>query len=208
MGAKFALALGRSTSRKEDRAYSLLGLFGVNMSLLYGEGDRAFKRLQREIIQQYNDHSIFLHTGIDLVADRLKDFTIHRYEHKLEETLVRPEPYSGETAYGGVRTLTSRGVEMQARYLEIKGYDHIRLLAIGYSLDRSLAPLSATFMPIVKENSFKWRKADHTKYESNWEEHLLGRIEDIERRYREADGHESSRNVHNIWLRDDVIYIR
>jgi hypothetical protein len=40
----------RETKHGEDKAYSLLGLFGVSMAPIYGEGvDRAFARLQREI---------------------------------------------------------------------------------------------------------------------------------------------------------------
>ncbi|KAG6326861.1 hypothetical protein ID866_12228 [Astraeus odoratus] len=52
-------AADRKTTREEDRAYSLLGLFGVHMPMLYGEGKHAFQRLQREIIRMSNDHSIF-----------------------------------------------------------------------------------------------------------------------------------------------------
>ncbi|KAI6143339.1 hypothetical protein BKA82DRAFT_2438488 [Pisolithus tinctorius] len=48
----------RKTTRVEDRAYSLLGLFGVNMPMLYGEGPKAFQRLQLEIIRASSDHSI------------------------------------------------------------------------------------------------------------------------------------------------------
>lgn len=40
-------------------AYCLLGLFDVNMPLLYGEGQKAFMRLQLEIIKQNDDESIF-----------------------------------------------------------------------------------------------------------------------------------------------------
>ena len=40
----------RETTRKEDKAYSLLGIFDVCMPLIYGEGkDKAFKRLREEI---------------------------------------------------------------------------------------------------------------------------------------------------------------
>jgi hypothetical protein len=40
----------RETTRKEDKAYSLLGIFDVYMPLIYGEGrDSAFKRLREEI---------------------------------------------------------------------------------------------------------------------------------------------------------------
>lgn len=50
---RFSWAAGRETKRSEDRAYSLLGIFGVFMPLLYGEGMfSAFCRLRREIHQQ------------------------------------------------------------------------------------------------------------------------------------------------------------
>ncbi|OBT69679.1 hypothetical protein VE03_00990 [Pseudogymnoascus sp. 23342-1-I1] len=49
----------RNTTRLEDNAYSLLGLFGIHMPLLYGEGAQAFKRLQEEIIKISDDESIF-----------------------------------------------------------------------------------------------------------------------------------------------------
>jgi heterokaryon incompatibility protein (HET) len=40
----------RETTRKEDKAYSLLGIFDVYMPLIYGEGrENAFKRLREEI---------------------------------------------------------------------------------------------------------------------------------------------------------------
>ncbi|KAI6030064.1 hypothetical protein EDC04DRAFT_118420 [Pisolithus marmoratus] len=52
-------AADRKTTRVEDRAYSLLGLLGVYMPTLYGEGTHAFRRLQLEIIRMNNDHSLF-----------------------------------------------------------------------------------------------------------------------------------------------------
>lgn len=56
---KMSWAAGRDTSRVEDRAYSLMGLFHVNMPLLYGEGNKAFERLQLVILEKYADESIF-----------------------------------------------------------------------------------------------------------------------------------------------------
>ncbi|KAI1742782.1 heterokaryon incompatibility protein-domain-containing protein [Xylaria scruposa] len=55
---RMSWASRRKTTRVEDIAYSLLGIFGVSMALLYGEGNRAFIRLQEEIINQTHDHSI------------------------------------------------------------------------------------------------------------------------------------------------------
>lgn len=43
----------------EDMSYCLLGIFGVNISLIYGEGARAFVRLQKEIMKREVDLSIF-----------------------------------------------------------------------------------------------------------------------------------------------------
>jgi hypothetical protein len=40
-------------------AYCLMGLFGVNMPPLYGEGENAFRRLQLEILNKMDDESLF-----------------------------------------------------------------------------------------------------------------------------------------------------
>lgn len=55
---RMAWAADRVTTRTEDIAYCLLGIFGINMPLLYGEGTKAFRRLQEEIIKVMDDHSI------------------------------------------------------------------------------------------------------------------------------------------------------
>ncbi|KAM3432243.1 hypothetical protein MY4824_006677 [Beauveria thailandica] len=64
---RMAWAADRTTTRLEDRAYSLLGLFGVNMPMLYGEGGaRAFRRLQEEIMKASDDQSLFAWSaGVD-----------------------------------------------------------------------------------------------------------------------------------------------
>jgi hypothetical protein len=56
---RMSWAANRQTTRIEDRAYSLLGLFGINMPTIYGEGGRAFTRLQHEILKNSNDHTLF-----------------------------------------------------------------------------------------------------------------------------------------------------
>ncbi|KAI0101899.1 HET-domain-containing protein [Nemania sp. FL0031] len=56
---KMSWAAGRQTTRVEDQAYCLLGIFDVNMPLLYGEEEKAFRRLQYEIIGRTADLSIF-----------------------------------------------------------------------------------------------------------------------------------------------------
>lgn len=60
---RLSWASKRTSTRLEDMAYCLLGIFGVDISYLYGEGERAFIRLQQEIIKSSDDHSIFAWTS-------------------------------------------------------------------------------------------------------------------------------------------------
>lgn len=60
LARRMSWAAGRNTTRPEDRAYALMGIFDVNIPVLYGEGgERAFRRLQIEIIQHSYDTTIF-----------------------------------------------------------------------------------------------------------------------------------------------------
>ena len=56
---RMSWASRRETTRIEDRAYSLMGIFDVNMPLIYGEGPKAFTRLQHEILRVSADQSLF-----------------------------------------------------------------------------------------------------------------------------------------------------
>ena len=56
---RMSWAAKRETSRTEDRAYCLMGIFGINMPLIYGERETAFIRLQEEIMKISDDHSLF-----------------------------------------------------------------------------------------------------------------------------------------------------
>jgi hypothetical protein len=56
-------AANRETTRSEDIAYCLLGLFDVHMPMIYGEADKAFIRLQNEILKVSDDQSIFAWSG-------------------------------------------------------------------------------------------------------------------------------------------------
>ncbi|EME46893.1 hypothetical protein DOTSEDRAFT_149383, partial [Dothistroma septosporum NZE10] len=58
IACRMSWAAFRTTTRREDEAYCLLGLFDINMPLLYGEGRKAFRRLQEAIIRHSRDDSI------------------------------------------------------------------------------------------------------------------------------------------------------
>lgn len=103
VSCKMSWAARRATTRLEDEAYCLLGLFGVNMPLLYGEGRRAFRRLQEEILKESEDYTLLAfdnhhptpHDGWIDLASRPSDF-LHYADYiageweRLEE-LLRPE---------------------------------------------------------------------------------------------------------------------
>ncbi|KAF2996342.1 hypothetical protein E8E14_004893 [Neopestalotiopsis sp. 37M] len=59
---RLSWASRRTTTRTEDIAYCLLGLFDINMPLIYGEGEKAFLRLQEEICKSIPDLTIFAWT--------------------------------------------------------------------------------------------------------------------------------------------------
>lgn len=63
VATRMAWASMRTTTRVEDAAYSLMGIFEVNMPLLYGEGTNSFQRLQQEIINKSDDTSILAFTA-------------------------------------------------------------------------------------------------------------------------------------------------
>ncbi|RPD62386.1 HET-domain-containing protein, partial [Lentinus tigrinus ALCF2SS1-6] len=56
---RMSWASRRKTTRLEDEAYSLMGIFGVHMPTIYGEGRDAFIRLQEEILKRSPDQSLF-----------------------------------------------------------------------------------------------------------------------------------------------------
>ena len=56
---RMSWASKRETTRSEDMAYSLIGIFNINMPMLYGEGGKnAFIRLQQEILKISEDWTL------------------------------------------------------------------------------------------------------------------------------------------------------
>ena len=62
LAKRMSWASHRVTTRIEDMAYCLMGIFDINMPLLYGEGEKAFTRLQEEIMKNSDDQSLFAWT--------------------------------------------------------------------------------------------------------------------------------------------------
>ena len=60
---RMSWASKRKTTRPEDEAYCLMGIFNVSMPTLYGEGRNAFRRLQEEILKRSADTTLFAWGG-------------------------------------------------------------------------------------------------------------------------------------------------
>lgn len=126
IGARMSWAARRKTTRPEDIAYCLLGIFDVNMPLIYGEGTKAFRRLQEEIIHQSNDLSILAWNGGHwdmqggdefmrglLLAPSPDFFKPRPKQSSPDEQLVTPGPRS---AWGDINTeyaITNKGLRMR-----------------------------------------------------------------------------------------------
>ena len=100
IATKMSWASNRETSREEDMAYSLLGLFDIHMPLIYGEGENAFFRLQSEIIRNSSDESIYAWSDSDLDACGLLARSPRAFYHSSEivpmeglNSLPRSPPY-------------------------------------------------------------------------------------------------------------------
>ncbi|KAF9872994.1 het and ankyrin domain protein [Colletotrichum karsti] len=113
IASKMSWAAHREGTRSEDIAYSLLGLFDVCMPIIYGEGgQRAFQRLQEEILKNTNDMSLFAWTS---------------NENQVSRGLFAYSPiefvsYGGSVAgrlpcnFDGFAALTSRGVLVEGQF--------------------------------------------------------------------------------------------
>ncbi|KIM68142.1 hypothetical protein SCLCIDRAFT_1006255 [Scleroderma citrinum Foug A] len=121
-------AANRTTTRVEDRAYSLMGLLDVHMPMLYGEGKKAFHRLQLAIIRTSNDQSIFawdcnainVRTGSILADDpnffrdcgKMELMNRDEFIESLKGDIPKAELPSTEDGRLGTFLITNRGIQI------------------------------------------------------------------------------------------------
>ncbi|OHE91394.1 hypothetical protein CORC01_13312 [Colletotrichum orchidophilum] len=75
VATRMSWASKRQTTRTEDSAYCLLGIFDISMPLLYGEGGKAFARLQSEILQETQDLSLIAWTSDARDQERRQEYS-------------------------------------------------------------------------------------------------------------------------------------
>ncbi|RYP91592.1 hypothetical protein DL770_002306 [Monosporascus sp. CRB-9-2] len=135
---KMSWASKRQTTREEDIAYCLLGIFDISMPLLYGEGSKAFIRLQEEIIKEYDDESLFawrstaLGHSSGLLAPSPAAFS---FSANIVPCLTRAPMLTGPI------TVTSRGIRLEVpveQFDEAKAVYLVRLNCKAVSFEWSL----------------------------------------------------------------------
>ncbi|USP76289.1 hypothetical protein yc1106_03563 [Curvularia clavata] len=108
---KMSWAAKRETTRIEDQAYCMLGIFEINMPLIYGEGENAFIRLQEEIMKVTDDHSLFAWRSSDnrggCLATSPASF--------LDSSNVVQSNFSG--TYYDPPVVSSRGIHLELRFV-------------------------------------------------------------------------------------------
>ncbi|MCJ1311162.1 hypothetical protein MMC25_004832 [Agyrium rufum] len=129
---KMSYLLNRITTRREDMAYCLLGIFEVNMPMLYGEGDKAFLRLQEEICRRSDDHTIFA-------------WPINRQD---QPGLLADSPKAFENCQN-IRALTSR--KGRSPYSLTNRGLTTKFIATQFSTDTYLVRLDCSDGPQVKD---------------------------------------------------------
>ncbi|KAI1465527.1 heterokaryon incompatibility protein-domain-containing protein [Daldinia caldariorum] len=135
VGTRVRWASGRKTTRPEDIAYCLLGIFDINMPLLYGEGDKAFLRLQEEICKQTHDLSLFAWTARPGYAssslfDRYRGiFALHPCEFSDTQPLQRE---SASSVFRGEVAITNKGLRLDDVQLYRAPNDTL-ILPLGYA---------------------------------------------------------------------------
>ncbi|KAI0873284.1 heterokaryon incompatibility protein-domain-containing protein [Hypoxylon argillaceum] len=143
---KMSWASRRQTTRIEDEAYCLLGLFGVSMPLLYGEGRRAFRRLQEEIIKELDDESILAWQGgtdYGLLASCPAQFA---FSHTIQRSNEYPV---GESVGDLPFAITSRGVRVSLPVLE--NCYNVPLFSLTRASKQYLAPNPPHLLGVVQK---------------------------------------------------------
>ena len=126
IATRMSWASSRRTTRTEDMAYCLLGLFEVNMPLLYGEGEKAFQRLQHEILRVSDDESLFAWRNDSLVHSGM--------------LALSPADFSDSVDVGPKQIMRRVPTEMTNRGLKIDIGEHLAYSIPEDECDQGMHP--------------------------------------------------------------------
>ena len=145
---KLRLASARQTTRVEDAAYSLLGIFSMSLPVVYGEGDKALGRFLAQLLTSSGDTSILAWTGRSGSFNSCLPTNITVFNH-LPTTHI---PLAVEDAEIDKATTRLRTPSLSSTSL-MKFYERLRELPVPFfvgqrmklpCLDFKLGPLSVS----------------------------------------------------------------
>ncbi|KAL9622678.1 MAG: hypothetical protein Q9160_002988 [Pyrenula sp. 1 TL-2023] len=156
----------RETNRVEDIAYCLLGIFDVNMPLLYGEGRKAFTGLQEEIIKNSTDQSLFAWTVP--FAGPLGEPEMHQLYHRTHDTtffrgILAQSPYEFRASreivpvntpdFDETVSITNKGLMIKLPLTPIFGTSLVRASLACREEDSFEHVVAITLSPIREQSS-------------------------------------------------------
>lgn len=109
---RMSWASRRKTARMEDIAYCLLGIFQINMPLLYGEGKNSFTRLQEEIAKHSDDQSLFAWSN--MTSDTRSILAASPADFEESKNIVPCKSGSVKTGF----SITNKGLEITVPMFE------------------------------------------------------------------------------------------
>jgi len=138
IAVRMSWASARQTTRIEDMAYSLLGIFDIAMPMLYGEGTKAFIRLQEEIIKNEDDLSILAWGYRGTVVGGASCFASSPVEFAGCGDF---DEYMSDSTCTGHVAITNKGLNMEMSVVQLITGDYIGRLIEGYLLQCLAIPL-------------------------------------------------------------------
>ncbi|KAH8912084.1 HET-domain-containing protein [Coniochaeta sp. PMI_546] len=143
---RMSWASSRTTTRVEDLAYCLLGLFDINMPMLYGEGQKAFLRLQEEIVKRTND--------LSLLAWKQQSTT--ESEHGCGVLAPAPSAFqaSGHLLYGSRQdefSVTNKGIKITAQLHTAMASNSLPFYILHLADDKDFAPVYLVLLKLDRD---------------------------------------------------------
>ncbi|KAF8166978.1 hypothetical protein BJ912DRAFT_232251 [Pholiota molesta] len=162
VATRMSWAASRDTTRGEDRAYSLMGIFGVNFSTSYGEGsERAFFRLIEAIISsRHTSHVIqVLNWGGDAISDTIHTSRLIPSQPECylfeEPHAVGTHPIAKTAAYFPIllepMTLTHLGLRVRLLLIQV----HVESVHLHYDSTRKSGPFDLSMKLKFPPESFE-----------------------------------------------------
>lgn len=109
VATRMSWASRRHATRPEDVAYSLLGIFDIDMPLLYGEGTKAFQRLQHEILRNFTEPTILCW------GTNNYDWSEHHLLARSPADFRASGPIVNDTCHASRNSITNMGLEVRMR---------------------------------------------------------------------------------------------